>query len=369
MPEPPTPSGSTDPPHSPLGRSVSSPRDRAFSSPYDILTDAIKAVPSLKYALGVLGIVAAIAIVNAFRIDYRVAILGALVMFALMVLLLVFAKLTKAASKQFRVPVVVLMWTFLLLTTGTASLLFTSVFFKVPLDLQYWIKPEPQGHLGGKMSLADISTVLERGAPPLPGSTSAPPELGVEVVALRAGTDAFVILSDGTELASEVDDYFIVARTLTSGYLYVFQLDSTGHLQWLFPSNDTSRHSSGNNPVRAESTVTVPEGSGRALFLDSTTGAESIYAVFSVTRWPDLESALRDASARHTQGGGTRRELLSGNRGVGGVRRAPDSASVSRAVVTHIEGKPYVLPAPVEVVLASGHFVVVKRWFRHLASR
>jgi len=100
-------------------------------------------VPALKYALGVVGVVAAVAIVRSFQIGYGVAFFGAVVMFILMVLMVVFAKLTQAAPRYFTAPALVLLWTFLLLTIGTACLLFTSVFFKKPVDLQAWINPPP----------------------------------------------------------------------------------------------------------------------------------------------------------------------------------------------------------------------------------
>jgi hypothetical protein len=194
------------------------------------------------------------------------------------------------------------------------------------------------------------------------------PELGFDVVALRAGTGAFVRLPDGAELASEIDDYFIVASPFTDGYLYVFQFDAAGRVQWLFPANDTSPFSSGRDPVRAGSTVTVPEGSGhRALYLDTTEGIESVYAVLSATPWPDLEAALRAVASRVDGLVAPRQELLSGSRGVGGIRKAPAATKTGPAAVARIEGRAYPLPAPLELAQASGHFVAVKRWFRHVA--
>ena len=61
---------------------------------------------------------------------------GAIVMILLMVVLLVFTRLTTTASQHFVRPVIVLMWGALTLTLAAAVLLFTSVFFGWPLELR-----------------------------------------------------------------------------------------------------------------------------------------------------------------------------------------------------------------------------------------
>ena len=116
----------------------------SYLAPFRILREATRAVPAVRYALGVAGIVAVVAIVSAFGIGYRVAFVGALLTLVLMVALVVFAKLTTTAPKHFLMPVKVLMWSFLVLFIATALMMFTSVFFKVPVDLQEWIKPTAQ---------------------------------------------------------------------------------------------------------------------------------------------------------------------------------------------------------------------------------
>jgi hypothetical protein len=194
-------------------------------SPYRVLNDALKAVPAVKYALGVAGVIAAIALAAVFRMDYRVAFFGAIVMFVLMVLLVVFARLTRTAPKHFIAPVVVLLWSFLLLSIGTACLLFTSVFFKIP-----W-------------TCGNGSSLLRR-----PESLRIPPR-----AYLRFWAKGYL------------DDYCIMARAPGSGYLYVFQQDTAGRIQWLFPSNDTTKYSSGTNPVLAQQTLTIPADTGLAL--------------------------------------------------------------------------------------------------------
>jgi len=105
-------------------------------SPIQLLREAIKAVPPLKYALGVVGLVAAVAIVRAFRINAEIAALGSVAILILMVALLIFARLTKAAKHHFMLPSLVMMWSFLLLVIAAAGLLFSSAFFGWPINFR-----------------------------------------------------------------------------------------------------------------------------------------------------------------------------------------------------------------------------------------
>jgi hypothetical protein len=104
-------------------------------TPWAVLQAAVKAVPALRYALAVLGIVSAIAIIKGFGIDFRVAVFGTIIMVVLMTALVVFAALTKLKSLQVRSAALVLMWSFLGLAILSAVLLFTSAFFSYPMPL------------------------------------------------------------------------------------------------------------------------------------------------------------------------------------------------------------------------------------------
>jgi hypothetical protein len=105
--------------------------------PAKVLNEAIKAVPAVKYALGIGGVIAVIAIIKGFGIDYKVAGFGAVIMLVLMTMLVIFAKLTAKPDSDFHLPAVIFTWFALVLTMATAVLLFTSVFLGKPLDLQY----------------------------------------------------------------------------------------------------------------------------------------------------------------------------------------------------------------------------------------
>src|SRR5437879_12671834 len=83
-------------------------------NPLTILKDSIRAVPSMKYALDVLGLVAVVAIVTLWRVRYDVAMFGAVNLLGLMLPVLVFAKLTKVTPKYVLGPSRVLMWRFVI---------------------------------------------------------------------------------------------------------------------------------------------------------------------------------------------------------------------------------------------------------------
>jgi len=103
--------------------------DRIIVSPPSLLSRAIKAVPAVRYALGVGGIIAVIAIVSSFHIAFAVAVFGTVVMLVLMTVLVTFASLAGQKSSTFRAPALVLTWFSLILFMATASALFGVVFW------------------------------------------------------------------------------------------------------------------------------------------------------------------------------------------------------------------------------------------------
>lgn len=111
--------------------------------PLQILREAIKQVPELKYAFGVLGLFAVIAVIAGLRIDPRIGVLGVVVVFILMVGLVVFSKLVAADVVIFHGPVKVLLWTGVVVVCLSAVCLFTSAFFNYPLDLQIIAHSKP----------------------------------------------------------------------------------------------------------------------------------------------------------------------------------------------------------------------------------
>lgn len=87
--------------------------------------------------MGIAGLIAVIAIVKGFGIDYRVAVFGAVIMLVLMAMLVVFAKLAAKRESVFHWPAIIFTWFALILIIATAIALFTSVFWGRPLELRY----------------------------------------------------------------------------------------------------------------------------------------------------------------------------------------------------------------------------------------
>lgn len=109
-------------------------------APSSILAKAIKAVPAVKYALGIGGIVAVIAIIETgFRIDLRIAFFGTIVMFILMAILVVFASLVGEKKSNLHTLALVFAWFCLILFIATSSTLFSCVFFGKPLNLRRFV--------------------------------------------------------------------------------------------------------------------------------------------------------------------------------------------------------------------------------------
>jgi hypothetical protein len=235
----------------------------------------------------------------------------------------------------------------------------------------------PQWVLG--LPAGDVLQVASGGQPPAAPAGALRPQIRFAVMARRSGENSFKPLKDGDALASEKDDYLVAAQPLTGGYLYVFQVDSSGQKEWLFPKNDSSAYSCGENPVKAGEVVQVPAADARkALFLDTRTGVEHIYAVFSAGRWSELEQALA-AKAPATQSpaapAATATILASAVnkpnglllRGVGGAR--PGGETVAPFAMQRLD-KDMALTFYVEEqpLSASGALLVVERWFRHVAA-
>jgi hypothetical protein len=124
-----------------------------------IIRESIKAVPAMKYALAVAGLLAVVAMAGAFKLSPQRAVVGAVVTLVLMVGMVVFARLTTTAPRHFFLPVQVMMWAFLVVTVGTAFLLFTSAFFHWPRGLHELFDPAPAAPLTGTNRPSDLMDV------------------------------------------------------------------------------------------------------------------------------------------------------------------------------------------------------------------
>ncbi len=112
-------------------------------NPIDMLREAIKAVPSVKYALGIGGVASIVAIIiNLFGLSPTIAIIGTIVVLILMGVLVIFARMTSINSTKMFIPIMSFMWFILIFFMLISLSLFTSIFFRIPLDLHHWISPD-----------------------------------------------------------------------------------------------------------------------------------------------------------------------------------------------------------------------------------
>lgn len=106
-----------------------------------VLDDAISAVPSVKYALGVAGIAAAVAIVYLLIQNAVAALVGIIVMFALMVVLFVFATMASTLPPADVRPLgLVLLWSESIIVIGGSFLLLTALTLGWPPTLAFYIE-------------------------------------------------------------------------------------------------------------------------------------------------------------------------------------------------------------------------------------
>jgi len=104
--------------------------------PLALLREAVRAVPAMRYALGVGGIAAIVAIVLTYwKLEARTAVFGGLVVFVAMVALVIFAALSRTGSAALRPLAMSMAWSFLVLTVVAASLFVSGAFFNWPQPL------------------------------------------------------------------------------------------------------------------------------------------------------------------------------------------------------------------------------------------
>jgi len=143
------------------------------------------------------------------------------------------------------------------------------------------------------------------------------PTAALGIMVQKKGGDApWKNLNDGDTLDSQ-DNYRIVFQPETPSFLYVFQIDSSGKLDWLFPKNNSSPYSSGENPVKPGIWQQLPS-EGEAFHLDENIGIEHIYTAVTANRWVELEQFLQKASVAKPVKISSPLRLKT--RGVGGAR-------------------------------------------------
>jgi hypothetical protein len=104
--------------------------------PFKLLKDAITAVPAVRYALGVAGIAAVVAIVLGLRLSPQVAVFGTLIVLGLMFVLVVFSRYQSQQDTKTLGPATVLVWFYAFTVMGSTVLFITSYFWSWPLVLR-----------------------------------------------------------------------------------------------------------------------------------------------------------------------------------------------------------------------------------------
>jgi hypothetical protein len=130
-------------------------------TPWGVLMEAVRAVPAVKYTLGIAGIVSVLAIVVELRVNFRVAVVGTVIMLILMAVLLAFARLSAASNRSVAAAGVFFLWSSLLLFVGTGGMMFSSVFFHWPLDLRSWLVGSPEARRTGTQSGEGVHSTEE----------------------------------------------------------------------------------------------------------------------------------------------------------------------------------------------------------------
>lgn len=118
------------------------PKESDGLSPIAILREAVKAVPAVKWALGVGGLLAVITLVYSFQLDPLAAFIGLIVLFVFMSILVIFARVSALQSSALAAPAFVFTWFTLFMFMATTVVLFTSVFSNCPAPLRKWLTGE-----------------------------------------------------------------------------------------------------------------------------------------------------------------------------------------------------------------------------------
>lgn len=110
------------------------PRRQLIPEPAVFLREAIHAVPAVRWALAIGGVIAVPAIVFSWfkTKDVRIVALSVIVMLFLMMVMVIFAKAAGQPGSSFRIPGLIFTWFCLLLFIATSCCLFGSIFFGHP---------------------------------------------------------------------------------------------------------------------------------------------------------------------------------------------------------------------------------------------
>ena len=132
-----------------------------FAGPVGFLRKAIEQVPSLRYAVGVGGIAAVVAIVlTGWKLEPQTAVFGGLIVLVAMFALVAFAALSKSGPRVLRPLALFLAWAFLAITVAVTGLFVSCTFFDEPKSLPCLLRGEGclTANLGPENELPTLET-------------------------------------------------------------------------------------------------------------------------------------------------------------------------------------------------------------------
>lgn len=112
-------------------------------SPVEILRDAQKSVPAVRYAVGIAGVAAVVAIVAGFQLDFRIAVFGTIIVLGLMFVLVILSSFVAHSGPSVAILATFAAWSFLFVTIAVSILLVTSYFFSWPRQIDSYIGSQP----------------------------------------------------------------------------------------------------------------------------------------------------------------------------------------------------------------------------------
>jgi len=209
-------------------------------SPMGVLNAAIKAVPAVRFALGVGGIAAVVAIVVLWwKLEIQLAVFGTLIVLVFMVVLVIFSALSGLGAPALTPLALVLAWAFLILTVFAAALFASCAFFDWPKTLPCLLRGECAPH-----ATNDNDQAKSR-IPPLTsnaGSTSIAPPAVTETHVSPASQNCPSISLDRSNdtmgIPGNVFDGYGTAymeRRPEAGGMWTATGGGPFHVGWIFP--------------------------------------------------------------------------------------------------------------------------------------
>lgn len=186
---------------------------------------------------------------------------------------------------------------------------------------------------------------------------STSPSLAFATIVQKNGVSApdFQILRNGDKISSD-DNYFFIFQTTEKAFIYIFQIDSRGKLDWIFPKNITLSHSEGNNPVEPGKWHKIP-GGDKGYFLDENLGIEHFYIVTTKSRWHELEKLITEASQSYVANNPILAQFSLKTRGSAGKRKLPLNSTLKNKSNSN---------DAIQLIEGNKGVVVLEQWFEHI---